>query len=130
VITAEQARRYETWLVVLVALHSYLVGGLLVFASEWTLAFAGWKAGESLFFIRQGGVFHLVVATGYLLEYFRHGGIWLMLVAKTTAVVFLLSLASTVDAWSVPFSGITDGLMLVTVLAVRVMSTRGRASAR
>jgi len=130
VIEPERARRYETWLVVLIALHSYLVGALLVFATGWTLGFAGWEVGESLFFARQGGIFHLVVATGYLLEYFRHGGIWLLVVAKTTAVVFLLMLASTVNAWSVPFSGVTDGLMLAAILALRVMITRGRVPAR
>jgi hypothetical protein len=36
-----------------------------------------------------------------------------MLLAKATAVVFLLIMSPWKEAWSVPFSGVFDGLMLV-----------------
>ena len=46
--------------VILVALHSLLVGGLLLFIPDWTLKFAGWPAMDDVFFIRQSGAFHFV----------------------------------------------------------------------
>ena len=104
--------------VILVALLSLLVGGLLLFIPHWTLNFAGWPAMDDVFFIRQSGAFHFVVAVGYLVEYWRCGTINLLIIAKSTAVVFLLVLSPWGEAWSVPFSGITDGLMLVGMLVV------------
>lgn len=109
---------------VLVCLHSLLVGALLVFIPEWTLRFAGFEGVDSLFFPRQSGVFHFVVAAGYYAEYRRCGSINLLVIAKTTAVVFLLVLNPWKEAWSVSFSGITDGLMLVGMILVRWMARR------
>ena len=111
--------RLETIAVVLVALHSYLVGALLVFFTAWTLNFAGWGETGELFFVRQSGAFHLILATGYLVEYFRTGGITLLVTAKATAVVFLIVLNPWSTAWSIPFSGILDGLMLVGLVVLR-----------
>ncbi len=104
--------------IVLVALHSLLVGALLLFIPAWTLGFAGWEAVDDLFFVRQSGAFHFVVAAGYLVEYRGRGSINLLIVAKSTAVVFLLALSPWGEAWSVPFSGITDGLMLVGMVVI------------
>jgi hypothetical protein len=110
--------------VILVALHSLLVGGLLFFIPDWTLNFAGWPAMDDVFFIRQSGAFHFVVAVGYLVEYRRCGTINLLIIAKSTAVVFLLVLSPWGEAWSVPFSGITDGLMLVGMSVVWIQARR------
>ncbi len=107
------------WLLVLVALHSYAVGLFLLFATEWGALFGGFGAVTPLFFARQAGIFHLVLATGYLLEHFRYGGVALVLTAKATAVVFLVSmLLLGVDAWSVPFSAAGDGLMGIVIWLV------------
>jgi hypothetical protein len=116
--------RLERWVVVLIALHSYAVGLMLMFATEWTLNFAGWEVPENLFFPRQGGVFHLVVATGYLFEYFRFQRIQLLIIAKSIAVVFLLALSRDTGAWAVPFSGVTDGLMLIVAVWVHVKARK------
>jgi len=109
-------RKLESVALILVALHSYAVGAMLLLATAWTMKFAGWGEVDALFFPRQSGAFHLVVATGYLLEYFRRGSITLLILAKVTAVVFLLVLNPWQTAWSIPFSGIFDGLMLVGML--------------
>jgi hypothetical protein len=65
-----------------------------------------------------------VLATGYLVEYFRHRTITLLLIAKSIAFVFLLGgslLAET--PWSVWFSGLADGAMaLVAFLVHRAVS--------
>lgn len=116
---ARDWRRLERRLVVLVALHSYAVGLMLTVFTEWTLRFAGFGAVEPLFFVRQAGVFHLVAATGYLLEYRTNGSVTLMIAAKATAVIFLLLASPWGIAWSVPFSGVADALMALAVLVVR-----------
>lgn len=123
-------RRMETWLVILISLHSYLVGIMLVFFSSWSAEFGGWEDPGTLFFMRQGGVFHLVVATGYLMEYFRHRSVSLMILAKSVAVVFLLSMSLQGGAWAVPFSALTDGLMLIVVIVVHRKAERLRATVR
>jgi hypothetical protein len=117
-------RRLERVAVVLVALHSYAVGALLLFFTTWTLDFAGWGDVDELFFTRQSGAFHLVVASGYLWEHFRHRGITLLIVAKATAVVFLVALNPWATAWSIPFSGVLDGLMLAGMLVLHRLARR------
>jgi len=110
--------------VFLVALHSFLIGLMLIFATATILGFAGWEEVPRLFFPRQSGVFHIILAAGYWWEYRRHGTIGLMLMAKTVAVVFLLIMSPWKEAWSVPFSGIFDGLMLVGMAFIHRMASR------
>jgi hypothetical protein len=66
-----------------------------------------------LFFARQAGIFHFVLATAYLVEWFRYGGVVVLLSAKATAVVFLArhAWALGTEAWSVPLSALADGVM-------------------
>lgn len=110
--TSEPWPRLERWLVWLIAAHSVGIGVLLLAMPAWAVRFAGWQGAEPLFFLRQAGVFHFVVATGYLLEYHRSGTVTLLVVTKALACVFLLASAALTDtAWSVWFSGITDGGM-------------------
>jgi hypothetical protein len=115
---------HERTLILLIALHSIVVGIMLMFFAEWAVGFAGWAGAEPIFFIWQAGAFHFVLATGYLVEYFRHRTITLLLIAKSIAFVFLLGgslLAET--PWSVWFSGLADGAMaLVAFLVHRAVS--------
>ena len=115
-----RARPLSAW-VALVALHSYAVGAFLLFATAWGARFGGFGEVSPLFFARQAGVFHLVLATAYLVERFAHGGVIVLLVAKATAVVFLVAMGlAGVDAWSVPLSAAADGAMgLVTWALLR-----------
>lgn len=114
---------------VLVALHSVGVGVVLLFAPAWALDFAGWSAAPAdLFFPRQAGVFHLVVAFGYLSEYLRHRGVTLLVVTKTAAFVFLMAMALGGElAWAVLVSGVLDGLMGLAVGWAHRRARRGAA---
>jgi hypothetical protein len=95
----------------LVAAHSVAVGLALLVAPDFTARFAGFGPVTPIFFARQAGVFHLVMAVGYLVE-LRRGGVTLLVFAKTTAFVFLTaSWLAGAEAWSVPFSGLSDGAM-------------------
>ena len=104
----------------LIALHSLGVGVALMAFTDWSVAFGGWGRAEPRFFVRQAGVFHVVVAVGYLLEYFRSRGVGLLLLAKSGAVVFLLvtTWLGREVAWAVPLSAVADGLMAAVVLWV------------
>ena len=110
---------YERTLIILIALHSIIVGVMLLFFAEWAVDFAGWSGADPIFFIWQAGAFHFVLATGYLVEYSRTQTITLLLIAKTTAFVFLIGGSLLADTpWSVWFSGLADGAMALTAFLV------------
>lgn len=120
--------RVERWLVVLIVLHSAAVGAMLLFAAGWSTRFGGWPAVDPLFFPRQAGAFHFVVAFAYLYEYTRFRGVTILVFTKSVALVFLVVVALLGEgAWSVPFSGAGDGMMGLAALLVhwRVLATRG-----
>jgi len=110
---------HEQILIILISLHSFIVGVMLLFFAEWAVRFAGWPGADPVFFIWQAGAFHFVLATGYLVECFRWQSISLLLIAKTIAFVFLIGgslLAET--PWSVWFSGFADGAMALAAYLV------------
>jgi hypothetical protein len=119
----------ETWrtrlaavegpLVYLIALHTAIVGLMLLAFPEWSVRFAGWTGADPWFFPRQAGIFHFVVVIGYLGEWRRHRGVSLMVATKAVAFAFLMG--AWIDgesAWAVPFSGVADGLMGLAVAFV------------
>jgi len=124
-VSAEHAgsRLLSAW-VVLVALHSYAVGAFLLFATEWGARFGGFGEVSPLFFARQAGIFHFVLATAYLVDWFVHGSVTILLTAKAMAVLFLLTMwALGVNAWSVPLSAAGDAAMgAATFLLARRVS--------
>ena len=107
---------HERLLIFLVALHSIIVGGMFLLAPHWTMRFAGWRSIDPVFFAYQAGVFHLVLAAAYLLEYRQYRGVSIVITAKAIALVFLIT-ATIIDPipWAVWTSGILDGLMAVVV---------------
>jgi len=118
---AFDAARLERWLVHAIALHSLLVGAMLLLAPAWAARFGGFGEAWPLFFPRQAGIFHFVVVVGYLGEYHRHRGVSLLVTTKAIAVLFLGAawLAGEI-AWSVPLSALGDGAMgLAVALAHR-----------
>ncbi|MBN1356202.1 hypothetical protein JXA40_08040 [bacterium] len=113
------APKFEKLLVLLIILHSLGVGIMLFLFPGWSVRFGGWSEVTLLFFVRQSGIFHLVLAFGYWNEYTRYGGVTLLISAKTIAFVFLMSVSLfVVMPWAVWMSGIADGLMGLMVLLV------------
>ena len=102
--------RLRVWVWLVVA-HSVAVGLGLLLLPDLATRFAGFGPVTPPFFAHQAGVFHLVLALGYLLEH-RRGTVTLLVTAKTTAFVFLtVSWLAGTPAWAVPLSGLADGAM-------------------
>lgn len=119
---------HERILIFLISLHSIIVGLMLLFAADWAVRFAGWAGADPIFFIWQAGAFHFVLATGYLVEYSRSRTIFLLLIAKTIAFVFLIGGSLLVETpWSVWFSGFADGAMALTAFLVHRAVKRNSA---
>jgi hypothetical protein len=120
VLAPDKLAALERALVFLIALHSIVVGLFLTFATHWGARFGGFASPLPLFFPRQAGAFHFVVAGVYLVEYFHYRGVGLLVMTKSMAVVFLF-LTALLDSvpWVVPLSGVGDGLMAVAVVLLR-----------
>jgi hypothetical protein len=119
-LAPERLEALERALVVLIALHSVVVGLFLSFATDWGARFGGFPSPVPLFFPRQAGAFHFVVAGVYLVEYFAYRGVALLVMTKAIAVVFLgLTSALGVVPWLVPLSGVGDLAMGAAVLLLR-----------
>ncbi len=111
--------RLETPLIVLVALHSAVLGVMAMVAPEWGVRFGGFGSASPLFFARQVGVFHVVVALAYLIEWLRYRGVTILLTAKIIAVLFLgLQMLLAPLPWIVPVSLAGDAAMALVVLVV------------
>ena len=119
--------RIEAWLVTLIAVHSYGVGAALLFVPEFGARLGGWDEVTPLFFMRQAGVFHFLVATVYVVEWRRFRTVSFMLLAKCTAVLFLGTLwLVDGEPWVVPVSGLADGLMAIVVAATHRWASAAR----
>jgi len=104
-------------LVSLIALHSAGVFVALTFAPGWSAAFGGWGVASPLFFARQAGAFHLVVAAGYAGEWRFYRGVRLLLWTKLVGAFFLgVAWAAGERAWAVPLSAVADAAMGLLVL--------------
>jgi hypothetical protein len=109
--------RHEWVLITLVALHSAIIGVVFILAPNLTMQFGGWERIDPVFFGRQAGAFHIVLAAGYLMEFACYRGVRLILIAKSFAFFFLL-VYTILDPlpWAVPTSGVIDGLMALSVM--------------
>lgn len=121
-------RRLQRGLVAFVVLHSYAVMLVLLMAPGYMLELGGFETGGSTFFVRQGGVFHGVVATGYLLEYRALDSTVFATFTKLAATAFLVaSWLWLYDAPAILLAAIGDGAM---GLALAVVGHRVRQVGR
>ena len=103
----------------LIAIHSMLVGLLLITIGESGIQYFGFSSGNEFFQV-QGGVFHLVMCVAYILtatELRRSKRLVIFIIAaKSIALVYLLVYYFMVDAILIIFlAGIADGLMALLV---------------
>jgi hypothetical protein len=122
---------HERLLIDLIALHSVIVGGMLLLVPNWAMQFAGWEGITPLFFAHQAGVFHFVLAAGYMVEIRKFQAVNLLVIAKTTAFVFLMLATIFADTpWAVAFSGAFDGFLALLVVWVHRKVVADRQTSR
>jgi hypothetical protein len=110
----------ERALVFLIATHSLVVGFVLTLAPEWGARPAGFPSPVPLFFARQAGAFHFVVAGVYVVEYVRYRGVLLLVMTKAIVVAFLaLTTLLVAVPWVVPLAGLGDAAMALLDVLVR-----------
>lgn len=114
----------------LVALHSFLVGvGLIVFPPA-LMEFFGYGVCTERFFPSQGGVFHIAMAVGYAMAAYNLKRyeclIIFSIIVKFMATVFLFVYFFLVSSiWLVILSGISDFLMgLIILILYRFVKKR------
>lgn len=108
-------------ILILVCLHSFMVGVGLIFMPGKLMPFFGLAVPVEKFFQVQGGIFHIVMAIAYFIAalwYDRNKGLILFIIlSKFLATVFLFSFYFLVEmAWIILFSGIADCLMGLAIL--------------
>jgi hypothetical protein len=107
-------------LLVLVGIHSFIVGIMLIFFPASLMGCFGYENINEPFFMRQGGVFHLVLVVAYLMAayyYFDQSAlIILSIIAKVIATIFLFSYYFFIsDIWMVLVSGFGDAVMAILI---------------
>jgi hypothetical protein len=126
--------RLLKWFLVVVALHTFAVGIVLLFAGTTVMEFFGFPPFESRFFQMQGGVFHLLVPyVYYKASRAPERYVYLIVfsaVIKLTAAVFLFSYYFLIESIVIVLlSGIIDlGIgVIIAVLYVRLKRTKRKS---
>lgn len=115
----------------IIAFHSLCVGVGLIIAPSELLEFLGYSMCTERFFPTQGGVFHIIMAIGYIMGAIKYPEsydlIIFTIVVKFSATVFLIIYFIAIkQTLLILFSGMTDGLMgiivyrLYTILMIKL----------
>jgi len=113
-------RRRLSLILILVAIHSFCVGiGLIIRPDELMQLFCFGICYER-FFPTQGGVFHIVMAVGYLMAAYNVDQyrclVIFSIIVKIMATVFLFTYFIAVEQiWLVLVSGFSDGIMGIAI---------------
>ena len=104
----------------LVAIHSLIVGILLIFFPASVMGNFGYDNINEPFFMRQGGVFHLVMCVAYVMAayYYMHQRTLIVfsIIAKMIATIFLFFYYFFISQiWMVLFSAFGDAFMAVLI---------------
>ncbi|MHC4508392.1 MAG: hypothetical protein ACYTAO_05450 [Planctomycetota bacterium] len=99
----------------------------MLFQPARTLRLFGWDYQSTMFFPAQSGVFLILSAGAYLTAIWYRGFVWFIVVAKTAAVVFLVSehfLLGPAAPRTVLVAAALDGLMGASVAAIIIWRAR------
>ncbi len=106
----------------LTALHSLILGALLLAFPGAVLGLFGWQYDCSSFFPAQSGLFLVLLGGAYLAGLWYRPFVWFLVATKVAAVVFLVSEVITDNCPTIVLlQGVVDGLMgtAVTLTAFR-----------
>ncbi len=120
-------RRIETILIALIGTHSVILGAAMLFFPAATLALFGWQYDELMFFPSQTGIFLTLLGGSYLAAIRHRPFIWLILISKATAVIFLVTehiILGPESPLTVLAAAIGDGLMGATLATIIILKKR------
>lgn len=104
------------WLILLVGIHSCVLGLVMLFAPRFILATFGFPATVPIFFPTQSGIFLLILGLCYLRALVVPSFVWTIVVSKALAVLFLLVHVAFLGAPPIIWAaGAGDAAMLVAV---------------
>jgi hypothetical protein len=121
-------RRLEITLILLIALHSLVLGVAMLFQPAFTLKlFFSWNYQGPMFFPAQTGVFLVLLGSVYLTAIWHREYTWFIIASKIAAVLFLISqffLLGPAAPKTVLVAAVLDGLMGASVTAVFIWRAR------
>ena len=85
-----RANHFNQVLIILVALHSFLLGTAMLLAPSATMRFFGWEYQGPMFYPAQTGVFLILMGVAYTAGLWHLDFAWFLVLSKTVAMVFLL----------------------------------------
>ena len=102
-----------------VAVHSLLLGSVMLVCPGRVLGLTGWTCEGSLFFPSQSGLFLLILGGGYAAGVWHRPFAWFIVGSKVAAVVFLVAehLLGNAPALLLPVASV-DGVMGAAVAVV------------
>jgi hypothetical protein len=109
--------------VLLISLHSFILGLAMAFQPTRTLNLFGWDYQGSMFFPTQTGVFLALFGILFLIFIFYRRLIWFIIVIKSAAVVFLLSqycILGPAAPGTILLAAVFDGLMGASVATILI----------
>ncbi|MGK2856379.1 MAG: hypothetical protein ACSLFQ_04155 [Thermoanaerobaculia bacterium] len=104
------------WLILLVGIHSCILGIAMLFATRVMVAVLGFASSTPSFFPSQSGIFMLILGLFYLRALVVPSYVWTILVSKALAVAFLLAHVVFLDAPPIIWAACAgDAAMLAAV---------------
>ncbi len=128
-------RKRLSLLLILIAIHSFCVGvGLIIRPAELMQLF-GFGICYERFFPTQGGVFHVVMAVGYLMAAYNvdqyHCLVIFSIIVKIMATVFLFTYFIAVEQiWLVLASGFSDGVMGIAIYVALLLYLKSQKKSK
>jgi hypothetical protein len=117
-------RRLETILVLLIGLHSLILGFAMALQPTRTLYLFGWDYQGPMFFPTQAGVFLALFGILFVIFIWYRRLIWFIIVIKSAAVVFLLSqnyILGPAAPSTILLATVFDGLMGLPVAGILIL---------
>lgn len=106
-------------LVLVVGVHSLLLGLTLLLFPRWALDFVAWPYDGQVFWPRQAGLFLVLLGMCYASALRVRPAVWLLIGSKASAIVFLLASVAIGDAPRAALAlGAVDGAMGLAVALV------------
>jgi hypothetical protein len=115
---------YLSWLLAAVALHSIVLGIVMLAAPFEFLSLFGWEVGGPRFFPAQSGLFLLILGAAYAGAIVNRSLVWIVILSKGLALMFLVG--ETMAGHSPPVVYVTAGIDGAMGAAVAILWWRER----